>query len=298
MQTINLKPTMKIFQKIIFLAILSLVSVSTFAQDTIKKKNGEVLKVVVKEIDDTQIKYHHFDDPNEVLFTVDRMMVDEIKFAYGVKYKEEEPLLTDDYFEDDADIAIKLGITGFLFESAMLSIDKAVSPTKGVQVTAKLIGIGFGPSADDLVDRSGFGLELGYRLKFGGLKKKKYEYRPSHILSGGYVMPIIGFNHQKSSYNYNWNNDDYSESHSNVYIGLLFGKQSVVQNVLVIDYYGGFSLFGGKSTYKNNGIDRPSDDEDLYGADVFGSRNFAVNFGLKVGGLFGKYGITDTTKRR
>lgn len=280
--------------KYLLLATILLSVSSIFAQDTIKKKNGEVLKVVVKEINDTQIKYYHFDDPNQVLFTLDRMMVTDINFSYGKKYKEEEPIMTDEYFVDDANMAVKLSMSGLWWNAAIVSFDKAINPKSGYQISAKLFGIGFGPSSNNHEDVSGFGLEFGYRLKFGGLKKKKWEYRPNHLLAGGYIMPTVGFNSIKSA-------TDYRSDESNViHIGVNFGKQKVVQNQIIIDYYAGFSFYGGsQKSRSNNGWDEVFDYSVLSAGDVFGSKNLAVSLGLKIGLAFGKYGEEkDKLKRR
>ena len=121
------------------------------------------------------------------------MMVTDIKFAYNKDYKEEEPIMTDDYFGEDQNMALSLSMTSMLFDAIIISFDKAVNPKSGFQITGKLLGIGFGPSSDVFDNKSGFGLEAGYKLKFGSMKKKKGEYRPKHLMNGGYIMPIVGF---------------------------------------------------------------------------------------------------------
>ena len=269
----------------ITLLSLAMIFIGTLnAQDTIKKKNGEVLKVVVKEINDTQIKYHHFDDPNQVLFTLDRMMITDIKFSYGKKYIEEEPLMTPDYFADDQNMAIKLSMSSFWYNSAILSFDKAIDPNSGIQVSAKIFGVGLGPNTNSFNETSGFGLEVGYRLKFGGLKKKKWEYRPDHLMSGGYIMPTIGFNSISRTSSSN-------KRESNIFIlGLNFGKQKVIQNIMVIDYYAGFAYYGGKQTRTSNGGFEEFSLNTISGGDIFGASNVAITFGFKVGLVFGEYG--------
>jgi len=279
---------MKNILKYLMVALSFLMMNGIYGQDTIKKKNGEVLKVVVKEINDSQIKYYHFDDPNQVLFTVDRAVVSDIKFSYGAEYKEKEPLMTDDYFTEDASMALKLSMSSMLWDAAILSFDKAIDAKSGIQVSAKLFGIGFGPSANDFENNSGFGIELGYRLKFGGLKKKKWEYRPNHLLEGGYVMPTIGYNQRKRTYDSSFNS--YEINNKLVHLGLNFGKQKVIQNTLILDYYAGFAYFGGSSNEKFDGVDRPRENDELFAGDIFGGNNFGITLGFKVGFAFGKYG--------
>ena len=256
------------------------------AQDTVKKKNGEVLKVVVKEINDSQIKYYHFDDPNQVLFTLDRMTITEIKFAYGKEYKEKESIMTDDYFTEDQNMVLSLSMSSMLFDAIIISFDKAIDPKSGFQITGKLLGIGFGQSFENWYNRSGFDLEVGYKLKFSGLKKKKWEYRPNNLLSGRYIMHSVGFT-------------TYSEDRSSsqikknlIHLGLKFGNLKIIQKLITVDYYTGFAYFGGskKRTLNSYGSDVDFEYNDINAGDLFGSGNFAVTFGFKVGLAFGQYG--------
>lgn len=277
---------MKTLINITLLSFAMIFASTLNAQDTINKKNGEVLKVVVKEINDSQVKYHHFDDPNEVLFTLDRMMITDIKFAYGKEYKEEEPIMTDDYFSEDQNMALSLSMSSMLFDAIIISFDKAINPKSGFQITGKLLGIGFGPSSDEFDNYSGFGLEAGYKLKFGSLKKKKGEYRPDHLLSGGYIMPTLGFT------TYSEDRSSSQVKNNLIHLGLNFGKLKVIQDKLTVDYYGGFAYYGGsqKKTYPKGGIDSGFENDGIYAGDMFGGGNFAVTFGFKVGLAFGQYG--------
>lgn len=274
--------------------LLALCFSATFmnAQDTVKKKNGEILKVVIKEINDTQVKYHHFDDPNQVMFTLDRAMIDNIEFSYGTKYVEKEPIATDDYFTEDKNMSVKVNITGILHGAAAFTFEKGLSPKSGIEGTLKYYGIGFGPS-DDRYD-SGFGLEFGYKVKFGALRKKSYEYRPKRLLHGGYIMPFISYDYNKRD------NYGYERTQNHVSLGLKFGKQHVIQDLLVIDYYAGFGFFGGSYTEKNKntGIDIPNDYETVSTADFFGTNNFGITYGFRVGVPFGRYGEKNKKGRR
>ncbi len=69
----------KIFTLLLFIFTLSTV----FAQDIITKKDGEKLKVIIKEVNKNNIKYVDFKDQNGVLFTIDKALVSEVVFAHG-----------------------------------------------------------------------------------------------------------------------------------------------------------------------------------------------------------------------
>ncbi len=286
---------MKTLINITIVTLLTLIFVGGInAQDSIKKKNGEVLKVVVKEINDTQIKYYHFDDPNQVIFTLDRMMVTDIKFSYGKEYKEEEPILTKDYFENDSDSAIKINISSMLFDAAIVSYEKTLSLNSSFEGSFKIHGIGFGPSADSYNDRSGVGAEVGYKIKFGSKKKNKWEYRPKHLLSGGYIMPNIGFDNIKRTSSY------LKETSQIIHLGANFGNVHVIQNKVTFEYYAGFSFYAGKqeARYTNNGSDEPYELNGLSAGDMFGYKNFALNVGVKMGLAFGRYGSKENQRKR
>jgi hypothetical protein len=55
----------------------------SFAQDIIKKNNGEELKTKVVEIGDTAIKYKKFDDPEFYTYTLSKKEVKTIKYENG-----------------------------------------------------------------------------------------------------------------------------------------------------------------------------------------------------------------------
>ena len=215
-----------------------------------------------------------------------QMTITEIKFAYGKEYKEEESIMTDDYFTEDQNMVLSLSMSSMLFDAIIISFDKAIDPKSGFQITGKLLGIGFGPSFENWYNRSGFDLEVGYKLKFSGLKKKKWEYRPNHLLSGRYIMPSVGFT-------------TYSEDRSSsqikknlIHLGLKFGNLKIIQKLIIVDYYTGFAYFGGskKRTLNSYGSDVDFEYNDINAGDLLGSGNFAVTFGFKVGLAFGQYG--------
>lgn len=283
---------MKTIKTLVAILVIVLVGMQVNAQDTVKKKNGEVLKVVIKEINDTQVKYYHFDDPNQVLFTVDRAMIDSIEFSYGAKYVEKEPVADDIYFAEDKNMSIKLNMMSLLSDAAMITFEKALTPKSAFEASLKYYGIGFGPGEGEY--DSGIGFDLGYKIKFSSLRRNASEYRPKHILHGGYVMPYMAYDYNKSETSWR------KKTNNHFSIGLKFGKQHVIQDLLVLDYYAGFGFFGGssKSINKNSGSDTPYESDELYSADFAGSNNFGVSYGFRVGVPFGKFGESKKKGRR
>lgn len=71
-------------KKIIFILSALLVCTATaFAQDVITKKNGEDIKAKVLEIDNTNVKYKLFDEPNGVIYTIPKFQILVIRYESG-----------------------------------------------------------------------------------------------------------------------------------------------------------------------------------------------------------------------
>lgn len=269
-------------------------SLTVTAQDVIIKKNGDKVRVVVKEINDTQIKYVEFDDPNEILFTMDRALIKEIKFSYGKKYKEEAPTEVSDYFSEDGQNNLMLNFTAFGNDAIILTYERALNAGSSFDISTKILGVGIDDQSPDY-DKSGFGLDLGYKLKFGSVFKKSGEYRPKHLLHGGYFKPSIGFAFAEESRSFR------SEKYSYGHFGLQVGKQWILQNRISLDIYFGFHYYIGDSEYEysdGSGIDVIVDDADFNDGDLAGDSNRAAAFGLRVGYVFGKYGFKGKKNRR
>jgi hypothetical protein len=70
---------------LLFFAVICIGSVSAFAQDIITLKNGEDIKAFVQDIEDANIKYKKFENPNGPNYLLKKSEVFMIKYANGTK---------------------------------------------------------------------------------------------------------------------------------------------------------------------------------------------------------------------
>lgn len=280
---------MRLFYKLILTSLfVSLVSTIMFSQDIIIKKDGEKVKAKIIEINDTQIKYYEFRDINNLIFTIDRALIKEIKFESGTKYKEERPGSSEVYYAEDRINNLKLNFFTIGDGDLLFTFERAIDAGSSWEATLKIYGLGDG--SDFNSDDSGFGINGAYKLKFGNLFKKSSEYRPKHILHGGYLRPVLGYSYSKREFDFNANNR-FRESDSYVHFGLDIGKQWILRNTISIDLFLGFHYYGGSFTSSDPNADRFNIFNDIEDGDLVGSENRAVAFGLRVGGLFSKMGV-------
>jgi len=264
------------------LLLLGLImSTSAFAQDIIKKKSGQKVKCTVVEMGKTEVKYIQWGDPNEVVFSIDRALIDQIKFSYGSVHREEPPEGEEFYFVDDRANAIKLDFIAIGNNALIFTYEKALNPFSSVEGSAKILGIGRGDNR--IWDRNGFGIDDGYKIKFGGLFNSN-GYRPRHIMQGGYLRAGIGFSTAKD------NEPDFFSrrlEYSQFNLGFSIGKQWVLQNAAVAEIYLGLHYYGGNFEYV--GDSDVVQFEEFNDGNLYGNDGTAIAFGFRIGGLFGKY---------
>lgn len=81
---INNKLNPKRMKRILFvMSVLIMSAVSVSAQDLITKKNGEDIKAKVLEIDNTNVKYKLFDEPDGVTYTMPKSQILMIRYQSG-----------------------------------------------------------------------------------------------------------------------------------------------------------------------------------------------------------------------
>lgn len=285
---------MRLINKLILTFILvPILSTIGLAQDIIIKKDGEKMKAKIIEINDTQIKYYEFRDINNLIFTLDRALIKEIKFESGTKYKEERPGTSEVYYAEDRINNLKLNFFTIGSGDLILTFERSIDAGSSWEATLKIYGIGDG---SEFSSDSGFGFNGGYKLKFGSLFKKSNEYRPKHILHGGYFRPVLGYSRSKREFDFGANNR-FTESDSYAHFGLDLGKQWILRNSISIDLFLGFHYYGGSFTSSDPNADRFNVFNEIEDGDLAGGDNRAVAFGLRVGGLFTKKGI-DKKKTR
>lgn len=281
-----MRPICKLIFTFLLIPILSTVVMS---QDVIIKKDGEKVKAKIVEINDTQIKYYEFRDINNLIFTLDRALIKEIKFESGTKYKEEQPGSSEVYYADDRINNLKINFFAIGVGDLVFSFERAIDAGSSWESSLKIFGLGFSEVYQG--DRRGLGLNLGYKLKLGSIFKTSNSYRPKHILHGGYFRPVVGYSYNKSEYFQRIEKKSYAS------FGIDLGIQWILRNTVSLDLYLGFHYYGGSFTAGDQNSDVIGIYNDIEDGDLIGSDNRALAFGIRVGGLFSKKGIKNKKSR-
>jgi len=259
-----------------------LVSDNLFSQDVVTKKDGEKIKIIIKEVSDTEIKYVDYRDVEGDIFVMDRSLIKEIKFSYGEKIKEEDSNQKEDLFKDNRNQNIKLNLTGLVLDFTLLTYERAFNPSSSLEVTLGIPGLGFERNGGG-VDELGAGLSVGYKVKVGSIFKKEV-YQPRHVLDGGYFRVKAGYFYSEEDRG----SSDSETINSFAQVGIEFGKQWIVANRAALDLYIGVNYFGGSTRLKstNSAFDDFIISDKIAAGDILGS------------GLFGNYGNAVKKKKK
>ena len=265
--------------KICTLIACIITCVNSFAQDIIIKKDGKKMKVIIKKVTKNNIKYIVFNDPNKVIYTIDKVLVTNVEFAYGEKKLDiKDPEKNPYYFADDKTQNIMLNFSAFGGNTLAFAYEKAINPGQSIMTELKIYGLGSKSEFES--ERSGLGIDFHYRLKTKSFFSKK-EYRPKHILHGPYFAPMIGFSTGKIAYRYRYNNTSQDLKHTVFHLGIQYGNQWILQRKISIDTSFGFHYFAGSQSSTNNF-------EPVRLGNMVGSSNKLFSFNIRVGFLTGK----------
>ena len=233
------------------------------------------LEVKILEVNDVEIKYREYRDPDGIIFTMSRGKIREVRYEMGKREKEDEPGFDPAYYVDDRINNIKLNFFTLGGAHTILSYERGLTPKSGIEVQLKLNGLGF----DNQDGKSGFGLDGAYKMKLGSLFKRRNEYRPKHMLEGGFFRPQLGFNYAS------FDEGQYTD-YTYVHFGLDFGTQWILSNTISLELYYGWHYFGGD--FKDRHMGDIYFDEWSDGNLSAVSENAAIAVGFNVGIVFGK----------
>jgi hypothetical protein len=271
--------------KLLFTLCLAIFTMSfAAAQDIIILKDGKRIEAKIIEVSDYEIRYNEWDDPNGIVFTVDRAMIKEIRYSFGRRETQEDPEENTLYYFEDRINNLKINFTALGGATTVLLYERGLSPHSGIEGYIKLNGVGFNNDNE----KSGFGLGAGYKVKIGSLFKKD-SYRPKHYLAGWYFKPGIGFNAvnadrgQYESYNY-------------VHFGFDIGHQWVFRNSISLDMFMGFHYYGG--SFDERGSGDIFFEDDFADGNIAGADNVAWMYGIRVGFVFGSEDDKKKKRRR
>jgi len=266
-----------------FFLILFITSFSFngLTQDRIIKITKDTIFCEVKEIGDDEVKYTQKDFRGDLIFGIDKNKISKIIFSDGKELKMLDSMYDPAQYKDQHKNALKVGFLSPLFGATSFSFEHSLRPGNSWEATLGIIGLG-----TDLIDNnpSGLYLKFGYKfIKSPDFYLKGMQY--AHILKGAYIRPEVSFS------TYKCDPDIYYDYLSNTYIGagskvsntmfsvmLNFGKQWVIQDRFLIDWFAGLGYGFGNS----------SNSDGFHYAFAGGSSGsaFAMTSGLRIGVLF------------
>ncbi|NOU48386.1 MAG: hypothetical protein HOO86_15180 [Bacteroidales bacterium] len=263
----------------ILLAILALFVAQTIvAQDIILQKDSTLIKCKIKEIGLDEVKYTLPDYSTDVTLVIDKDNIMKVIFENGKEMTFQKAMTNPANYKDNKKNALKINFLSPLMGSTGFSYERSLKPGRSVEGTIGIIGLGV-----DQWDENPGGAFVKFGYKF--IKDPDFYLRGmryAHILKGGYIKPEIGFAafSREDPYYTNYGQIDENRGRENVIsavLQLVAGKQWIMDNAFVIDYF--FGVGYGFSTSDNGSYH--------YGYTVAGD-GFPISFtsGLKVGFLF------------
>ena len=270
-------------KKIYFIVLcFSVLSAPCFAQDRIIKITNDTIMCQVKEVGDDEVKYTQKDFRGDLIFGIDKNKVSRIIFSDGKELTFKDSMYDPAKYEKQHKNALKVGFLSPLFGATSFTFEHSLRPGDSWEVTLGIIGLG-----SDITNNSPSGayLKLGYKfIRSPDFYLKGMQY--SHILKGSYIRPEISF----ASYNvkphlmYDYignpilGSNGPTEKNTSFALMLNFGKQVVLRDKFLIDWFVGVGYGFGQS-YQ---------DESFHFAYIGGDSGspFAITSGLRIGILF------------
>lgn len=265
--------------------------VSLFAQDIIYRQDGKSMEVNIKEVGTSVIKYTEVDDPNGVVFIIEKDLINNITLEGA---RDITSLIGDygfDYYKNQKYQVVKFNFFPALrLNTIAISYERAVDPISSLEGTVRVLGIGMFEDTDDI---KGAGFDIGYKFKFKGRIKKSEVLRPDPILHGTFIKITAGYNHVNEKYG-DFFTQQVGEIKSDlVNFGIDVGKQWLFNNNVTIDLFAGVHYFFGPSNfyYSNGQVDNliAQDRDFAIGDFIYGPNQIGYAFGLRFGIPFGKY---------
>lgn len=284
-----------VMKKYLLFLFFALFICKAFSQDKIYKLKGPVVIARVIEIGTDEIKYKLYDNPDGPVYVVDKSGVSKIEYANGTVEKYKLSFKDPANYEGQLKKAVKINFLAPLLGYTQISFERSVSPLKGYELGAGIIGAGKNYEIDDYYingqyqpyKRNAFGgfIEAGYKFnKLPNFWNKGM--RMSHIMQGTYIKPTATFGYYTdNAVNYKTGNP-VVEKRNNVFgaIILNFGHQWVFGDKFLVDiYYGlGYAFDNVKDDNENS----------YYSTNVYNhfviqkagpGANLGLSGGLKVG---------------
>lgn len=279
--------------KFVFLFLLSAISFSVVAQDTIFKKDKTRIYAKIYEVNEDDIKFKDFDNQDGPTFVIQKIEIEKIVFSNG-----RVMFMTVDPYTVGGDVAVRNKTRDIKFEFFSPLTDDIAFGYEfmykvGVNVEVKVGIIGVGRRAAP--DASGAFVKIGPKFLLGNdylTPGMKY----AHALRGRYLKPEFSmslFKRRQEIYNPFGSGASIEEvQYGNYGISLVYGRQVILGKTITIDWYFGvgYAIQTSKIVSTNNSIyDNTDFDLGTYVySGLYGGSNFPMLFsgGITLGYLF------------
>lgn len=217
---------------VILFLLLRILTVS--AQDRIIQSNRDTIRCFIREIGDDEVKYSMEGYRSDLIFGIDKDKVSEIIFADGKSLKFRESMKDPSYYAIQRKNALKINFFSPLNDVTSFSFERSLGVARSIEAGIGIIGVGFEDEINDYRDPKGIYLRCGYKfIKSPDFYLKGMHY--AHILKGGYFKPEIAF----STYSYKEEITNNSISNTMCAFLLNFGKQWILDDRFLVDWYVG-----------------------------------------------------------
>ena len=227
-------------KKLFFVVIALLLTTSLFSQDTIYKKNNQIINCKIIEIGLIEIKYVIPEKYKDVVMVIAKDDISKIKYENGEEQTFVNEMYSKSSYSDNKLNAIKFHIFSPLYDYLSVSYERSLMAGRSIEGTLGIIGIGYDPLN---VNPEGAFAKFGYKfIKSPDFYLRGMRY--AHLLKGAYFKPEIAL----AIYSANQNKYDYITENTNrvrqsTFSGALllnFGKQWVFENRFAVDFCIGF----------------------------------------------------------
>jgi hypothetical protein len=242
-----------------FLLFAFLLALSASAQDTLFKRNREILVVKVVEIGLNEIKYKNLGREDGPVIAISKDRLSKIVFADGVTQRLIPEMVDPENYSGQRTNAIKLDFMSPLRNNLSFAYERSLHPGASVEMNLGIVGIGVG--TEDWEKSSGAFIRLGYKF----IRTPDF-YLPgmrySHVLKGPYIRPDLIFGTYRIDHEVSDNYFDPNPPYNYLYtlnrtdrqkitygaFHLSLGKQWVYDDVFLVDlFFGCGYVFSGQS---------------------------------------------------
>ena len=256
------------------------------AQDTLFKRNGQIIVAKVVEVSPDLVKYTFPDKKDSLVIGMDRDDLKKIVFASGMVQWIVPELTSPENYTDQKKKDLKFDFLSPILNHLTLTYEKSVKP--GLSWESSMTWVGPGFSKD--LEKAG-GIIIGAGVKF--IKTPDYYQRGmrySHILKGSYLrlQGYLGYYEESWGNNTPWiYNSNIVNQYTVFAIHTQFGRQWVVNDSFLFDIFAGLGY--GIVSHTSNSPYNYDSNNDLgyhYTFVGIGLGPLSISGGLRIGFLF------------